>query len=77
MKFEQIFEQEGLYQAESFANGYAFRIHKNEFTNVLELDSAHYENVDNLLPLYGNVVVYAGLFKKEYKKINNRNQLFR
>ncbi len=77
MKFEEIFEQEGLYVADGFKQGVAFEIKKNSITNHLELFLTTYEHKDDLLPIIEDVIVYAGLFKKDYKKVFTRQSLFK
>lgn len=77
MKFEEIFNEEGLYKSESFVKGFCFQIKKNSITNSLELYSLTYRNLNDILPYKDQVVVYSGLFKKEYTKVFTRESLFK
>lgn len=77
MTFEKIFNQEGLYVADGFADGIAIRIKKNSLTFSKEMDFVQYSNPDDLFPEILNIKVYDGLFGKEYRQIFNRNKLFK
>lgn len=77
MTFEKIFNQEGLYVADGFADGIAIRIKKNSLTFSKEMDFVQYSNPDDLFPEILNIKVYDGLFGKEYRQIFNRNELFK
>ncbi len=70
MKFEQIFNQDGLYIASSFAKGFAFRIDEGILYGVT------YDSIDDLLPTIQQMSVYKGLFNKEYKKVLIIKELF-
>lgn len=76
MKFEEIFNEEGLYRAESFAEGVCFEIKKNSLNDSLELFLKTYKDKDDLLPRREIMLVYADLFKKEYTKVFTRKSLF-
>lgn len=77
MNFEEIFEEEGLYVADSFKAGTAFQIKKNSFTGEKELKLVQYSTPDQLFSNTEDITVYAGLFKKEYKKAFTRQNLFK
>ena len=70
MKFEEIFNQEGLYVADSFAEGVALKIIGDT------LYSCIYESADDVLPDVRTQPVYKGLFDKEYTKVLTRQSLF-
>lgn len=77
LEFKDIFQEEGLYKSESFANGVAFKIQKNSFTDDFEIYGTEYESANSIMPLYIEpLVVYSKLFDKKYAKVFNRNQLF-
>lgn len=76
LTFEQIFQEEGLYKADSFTTGYAFKIRKNSFTNDMELSAVQYTTPSDILPQTEQVLVYGYLFTKEYRKIFTIKQLF-
>lgn len=71
MKFEEIFNQEGLYVANSFGEGVALKIIGDT------LYSCIYENKDDLFPRESIQSVYKGLFDKEYTKVLTRQSLFK
>jgi hypothetical protein len=70
MKFEEIFNKEGLYVAESFGEGVALKIEGDT------LYSCIYKNEDDLFPEVRIQPVYKGLFDKEYTKVFTRQSLF-
>lgn len=76
MKFQEIFQEEGLYVADSFRDGTAFKISKNSIDNRLELSIVTYSNRNQLFPNETNQVVYDGLFNKEYRKVFTIKSLF-
>ncbi len=71
MTFQEIFKEPGLYVADSFAKGVAFEVNKD-----FELHTVTYKDKDDIMPEKHATVVYANLFKKEYKKVYTRNKLF-
>jgi len=77
MTFEEIFTEQGLYKAESFAKGVAFRISKNKITGNLELLTVRYSKFDDLLPTVETTLVYAELFKKQYELVLTIQSLFK
>lgn len=78
MKFEEIFKEEGLYKADSFRKGTAFKIKKNSITDSMELYMVSYEKATDITPQHEEpMLVYGGLFEKEYVKLFNRNELFK
>lgn len=70
LTFEEIFKYPGIYKSDSFAEGAAFLVEKNELKIIV------YSNKDDILPTKQNAVVYAGLFDKEYTKIFTIKSLF-
>lgn len=70
MKFEEIFLSDGLYVADGFAPGVCFKVGGG----ILKLVT--YKDGDDLLPSEENALMYAGLLKKEYKKVFTRQSLF-
>lgn len=77
MTFEKIFNQEGLYVADGFADGIAIRIKQNPFTSSKEMDFVQYSNPDDIFGETLNIKIYDGLFEKDYQQIFNRNELFK
>lgn len=71
MKFEEIFNEPGLYIADSFAEGCAFQIDKDNAMCMVT-----YRSKDDLFPSRELFMVYKGLFAKDYKRVNNMSQLF-
>lgn len=71
MKFQEIFNEPGLYVADGFAKGFAFKIDEDGI-----LQSILYSDKDDLFPIISNLFVYAGLFNKDYKKVFTRQSLF-
>ncbi len=71
MKFEEIFKEKGLYKAESFSEGTAFKV--NEHGQLLTVS---YKNKDDVIPEEYPTLVYAGLFDKTYEKVFTRQSLF-
>ncbi len=76
MKFEEIFNEEGLYKATSFANGVCFEIKANLITDHLELYLKTFKDKNDLDPQSKIMTVYKELFKKEYTKVYTRQSLF-
>lgn len=76
MKFEEIFKEEGLYGAESFREGIALEIKRNEITGDNEVFMKSYKDKNDVMPETTSLVVYEGLFKKDYIKIYTRQSLF-
>lgn len=70
MKFEEIFNQEGLYVADSFDEGVALKIIGDTVYSCV------YKSTDDVLPDIRTQPVYKGLFDKEYKKVFTRQSLF-
>ena len=71
MKFEEIFDEDGLYVADSFVTGYCLQVDKGILRGV------QYADKDDLLPEKHNALCYKGLFEKEYKKVYTRQSLFK
>lgn len=76
MKFQEIFQQEGLYKSDSFSKGVVFKIKKNPIDNRLELYIVTYKNSTDILPKEEPQIVYDGLFNKNYIEIFNKKELF-
>lgn len=72
MTFEEIFNQEGLYVADGFAKGVCFKV---DAIGTLKLLT--FKDKDDLLPKEENAMMYAGLFKKNYRKVFTRQSLFK
>jgi hypothetical protein len=72
MTFQEIFKNPGLYVADSFAEGVAFRVNER-----FELYVEEYKDVNDLLPETYPTIVYGGLFEKDYKKILLKKNLFK
>lgn len=72
MKFEDIFEKEGLYRSESFRVGVCFKVDKQHILTMVT-----YSDANDLIPCVEPVQVYGGLFKKEFKKVYTIQSLFK
>lgn len=72
MTLEEIFDESGLYRADSFADGICF-----EVTEDGNLYWCEYENKETIFPTKRDALVYRDLFKKDYQKVFNKGQLFR
>lgn len=70
MKFEEIFKNDGIYVADGFAEGAAFRIDDGTLTLV------QYKDGGDLLPTISNYPVHKSLFDKDYRFVYNRQSLF-
>lgn len=77
MTFRNIFEEEGLYKAESFAPGVAFQIKKNKISDSRELWMLTYKNIGDINPTAEPVLIYEELFNKEYEKVLTIQKLFK
>jgi hypothetical protein len=71
MKFEEIFNQPGLYVADGFSKGFCFKITKDQ-----SIKTVSYKKPDDLIPEEADLVVYKGLFSKDYKPILSVKSLF-
>lgn len=71
MKFNEIFEKDGLYVSEGFDEGVAFRIREG-FIYVIT-----YNSINDLMPEVELYSVHKSLFNKEYVRVNNVRQLFK
>ncbi len=76
MTFQEIFLEEGLYKADSFADGVAFEIKKNKWTGNRELFIKTFKDKNDLLPTSEPQIVYEELFHKQYSKVYTRQSLF-
>lgn len=76
MKFEQIFEEVGLYTTESFRDGVGIEIFKNPL-NLNEMKLFSYDSTDSIIhtELTG-VSVSSNWFKKDFRRVYNRFELF-
>jgi len=70
MKFEEIFEEDGLYVADGFTKGSCFEI--SDGTLYLKTFKDKYDVLPETYPFN----TYRGLFKKDYKKVYTRQSLF-
>jgi len=71
MKFEQIFENDGLYTSIDFVDGFCFEIFNGALYGV------QYQSADDLLPEKDTFHTYKGLFKKDYTKVFTIKSLFK
>jgi hypothetical protein len=78
MTFSEIFEDEGLYKANDFISGLAFKISKHKLINRLELTVIQYKfSTDRDPKIIEKFPIYDDLFKKDYRIVNNVKDLFR
>ncbi len=71
MEFEEIFNENGLYVTEGFAEGYCFNIVNGNLFGL------YYKNKDDLHPTLEEVTTYKALFSKTFKKVFTRQSLFK
>lgn len=72
MTFEEIFNEKGLYVADGFAQGACLEVGEFGFLSLLK-----YRDKDDLFPEKTPAPIYAGLFKKDYKKVFTIQSLFK
>jgi hypothetical protein len=77
MTFQEIFNEPGLYRADSFAKGIAFLIKGNQVDGQNELTQVYYESPYKLTYSDLPLKIYKGLLKKDYKLVYNKNELFK
>lgn len=70
MKFEEIFNNDGLYTSDDFAKGFCFKIDNGYLYGV------QYEHANDLFPDVDNFHTYKGLFAKDYRKVYTVKSLF-
>jgi hypothetical protein len=71
MKFEEIFEKEGMYVADSFGEGLALKVIGDTLYNI------DYKDKNDISPTVSNQVMYKGLLHKEYTEVFTRQSLFK
>lgn len=71
MKFEEIFNEDGIYTSNDFVDGFCFEIKNGNLIGV------QYKHVNDLLPEKDNFHTYKGLFKKEYRRVFTIKSLFK
>lgn len=76
MTLREILASEGLYRADSFAKGVAFKVRKNSITGTRELWLVIYSNVNDLFPEEVTPPLYEEMFEKDYKKVFTIKSLF-
>lgn len=72
MKFEEIFNEKGLYIADGFAEGSALKVDDEGFLKLV-----NYKNKDSITYTEDNMLIYKGMFKKDYRKVFTRQSLFK
>lgn len=78
MKFQEIFNQPGLYVCESLRDGFAFEVFKPEFqTNVKDLEIRMRHHTEGAtFPTYSEFVMNSKYFNREFVQIYNTFDLF-
>ena len=71
MKFEEIFEEKGLYKAEDYIKGYCYEVDADGW-----LYSLQYKNKDDVNPIRKRAFIYKGIFQKTFVKVYTRQSLF-
>ncbi len=71
MKFEEIFNKNGLYTSDSFIEGYCVEIMDGCLIGV------QYKHKDDMNPFKSQALCYKGLFQKDYNKVYTRQSLFK
>ncbi|MFA7307631.1 MAG: hypothetical protein WC026_13265 [Hyphomicrobium sp.] len=71
MTFEEIFNKDGLYVADGFAEGCCLKIENGTLLIV------QFDDENDVFPKEEIFACYRGLFKKDYKKVFTRQSLFK
>ncbi len=71
MTFEEIFDQEGLYVADSFGEGVALKVIGDTLYSII------YEDKNDTFGRESIQSMYRGLLKKQYTKVLTRQSLFK
>lgn len=71
MKFQAIFKKSGLYRADGFAKGVAYKVDSNAPLKIVT-----YQAKDDLFPQEEIAPVFSSCFEKYYWKVLNTSQLF-
>ena len=72
MTFQEIFNEPGLYKADSFLKGICFEVNKEG-----QLLIVTYKDANDLQPYRDNAIMYKKLFDKTYSKVYTRQSLFK
>ena len=72
MKFEEIFNERGLYVADGFVNGVALKVDDDGYLKLVT-----YKNKDSLKYTEDNMPIFKGMFKKDYRKVFTIKSLFK
>lgn len=72
MKFQEIFNEEGLYVADGFSEGSCFKVDSYGFLKLVT-----YNNKDSIKYSEDIMPVSKSLFKKDYRKVWTRQSLFK
>ena len=76
MTFQEIFNEEGMYQGEFFSDGVCFCIKKNMLEdNTLEMRL--YTSTEDRKPKIKFPVIFASTFTQSYKKVKSKKELFK
>lgn len=70
MKFEEIFNEDGLYVADGFADGTCLRVLGGLLLFVT------YANSEDVNPVVVDAIMHKNLLTKDYKKVHSREKLF-
>jgi hypothetical protein len=71
MTFQEIFNQDGLYKADSFVEGFCFKVVAGCLYGM------EYRDENDISPLQNVMLVSRHLFTKEYTKVFTRQSLFK
>jgi hypothetical protein len=71
MKFEEIFNEDGLYTSNDFVEGFCFEISNGSLYGV------QYRSVNDFIPEKDHFHTYKGLFIKDYRKVFTIKSLFK
>jgi hypothetical protein len=71
MNFESIFEKDGKYTSDDFVKGFCFEIRDGALYGV------QHSSAGDMQPEVDTFHTYKGLFKKDYRPVFTRQELFR
>jgi len=71
LSIEEIVKQPGWYVSDSFDKGVCLDVDSIGYVDILS-----FKNKEDILPTKCSLPLYSGLFKKKFKKVFNKFELF-